>query len=930
MRNNRRFFSLKWQFTLGLGILLITLYSVYFYYVYREATDNFSAGRAVAQENQINIARALTDESFFVLERFIESIALLQENKTSHVQFVKLFDQYWSQWQMIWGLRNVVLYQPNGERIKAWGGHFYTSKDEIVAMVNKEQPLRKIVCVQGCYQQVLTPVLSKNKIIAVLGISLSLADTLLNYQNTLHSDIGVIVKKGNQEFSIITHAKLNNKLWKQFHKMYDIEVLKQSALVFQSGKKRYELRAFSIDANQNAFPYYVTINDVTIPYNHLQNKFYTLAIIGLLGLVFTLLLLMITIHFALAPVLTLSKALPLLVKHQYQAFIKKVGKQKVSALFTDEVEILTGTALSVARELEVLEHEIKQNTTLLLKKSTELESERDFIAQLIDTAPIIILTQNFHGEILSVNQEGLQNMGLKERDIIRRKFSDLIPKNEVTHLQKLQQLTQQDQVQEVTFSGQLKLHNGEDCLHVDWIHTVIHTDKSRESIIMSLGVDVTERHIADEQLVWMATHDQLTGLSNRRDFQQQLEAMLAVAERYQEQVTLFYLDLDQFKVINDSYGHQTGDELLQLVTQVLQREVRETDLLSRIGGDEFALVIPSSNALGVEKLANKLLQALKIIDYSIHEHKHSVSFSIGIATYPEHGNTYQELLANADLAMYQAKKTGRSRFHFYSPDFNYQELLSEQLRWKRIIEQSIEQDDFVLYFQPILDIKCKKISHYECLLRIKQADGKILMPGDFIPQAEQLGIIDQIDRLVLRKAIQQHLAFQAMGNNARLAINLSGRSMNDMDIFPYIQNLLSQENVKPDLIIFEITETSAVSNFLSAKTMITQLKEFGCRFALDDFGVGFSSFYYLKSLPVDYVKIDGSFVKQMDVNNEDRIFVKVLTEVSQAFGKKIIAEFVENQEILGLLGDLGVDYAQGYYVSKPIPDPLDLDHVKME
>ncbi len=930
MRNKRRFFSLKWQFTLGIGVLLIILYGLYSYHVYREATNSFATGRAAAQNNQINIARALTDESFFVLERFIESIALLQENETSHAQFIQLLDQYWSQWQIIWGLRNVVLYQPSGERIKDWGNALYVSKDEIRAIVNKEQPLRKIVCVQGCYQLVLTPVLSKNKIIAVLGISLSLADTLLNYQNTLHSDIGVIEKDEDRTFSAITHAKLNNALWQQVRANYDIEALKQSTLVFQTEKKRYELRAFSIDAHQKTAPYYIAINDVTLPYQHLQNKFYTLAIIGLLSLFCTLVVLIINIHFTLAPILTLSKALPLLVKHRYQAFIKKVGKQKVSILFTDEVDILTETALSVARELEVLEHEIKQNTTLLLKKSNELESERDFIAQLIDTAPIIILTQNFQREILSVNQEGLQNMGLKEREIIGRKFSDLIPEDEIIHLQKLQQLTEQNQVQEVTFSGQLEVHHSEERLYVDWIHTVIHAEQSREPIIMSLGVDVTERHMADEQLIWMATHDQLTGLSNRRDFQQRFETMLAVAERYREHVTLFYLDLDQFKIINDTYGHHAGDELLQLVTQVLQQDIRDTDLLSRIGGDEFALVIPSSNPLGVENLARKLLQALKSIDYSIHGHKHTVSFSIGIATYPEHGKTYPELLANADLAMYQAKKTGRACFHLYSPDFNYQELLSEQLRWKRIIEQSIEQDDFVLYFQPILNIQDKKISHYECLLRIKQADGRILMPGDFIPQAEQLGIIDQIDRLVLKKAIQQHLTFQAMGNNARLAVNLSGRSMNNMEIFPYIQGLLSQKNVNPDLIIFEITETSAVSNFMSAKTMITQLKEFGCRFALDDFGVGFSSFYYLKSLPVDYVKIDGSFVKQMDVNNEDRIFVKVLTEVSQAFGKKIIAEFVENQEILSLLGELGVDYAQGYYVSKPISDPLDLEHVKME
>jgi len=929
MRHNNRFVSLKWKFTLGLSVILISLYSVYSYYVYREASDNFSHSRAIAQENQINIARALTDESFFVLERFIESIVMLQKEGNGIVQLTDMFDQHWLQWQMIWGMGNISLYQPNGELVKNWGDILYTSKKEIIDIVKQEHPLRKIICQQDCDQQVLIPVLLNAKIIAVLGVSLSLSDTLLNYQNTLHSDIGVLAHEKAQKFSAITHAKLNNPLWKQVRSTYKIAALQHSALVFKSGKKRYELRLFPINSVQASAPCYVTINDVTASYRRLQNKFYELAIIGLLGLICTISIVILNIHFALERVSLLSKALPLLVKHQYQRFKEKVRKQK-SVFFTDEIQQLTDTALTVAGELDVLSQDVKKNTHLLLKKSSELQNERDFIKQLIDTAPIIILTQNFCGEILSINQEGIYEIGREENTLIGCQFADLIPKNEGAHLRKLQQLTQQYQQKEVTFSGQLALGSSENALYIDWIHTIVHGDTSGEPIIMSLGIDVTERHIADEQLVWMATHDQLTGLSNRHDFQQQLEKMLAIAGRYHEQVTLFYLDLDQFKIINDTYGHQAGDKLLQLVTQILQKEIRETDLLSRIGGDEFALVIPSSDTLGIEKLAKKLLQALKTMDYSINKHKHSVSFSIGIATYPEHGDTYQDLLANADLAMYQAKKTGRSRFHLYSPDFNYQALLSEQLHWKHIIEQSIEQDDFVLYFQPILDIKHKKISHYECLLRIKQADGKILMPGDFIPQAEQLGIIDQIDRLVLRKAIQQHLDFQAMGNNARLAINLSGRSMNDMDIFPYIHDLLSQENVKPDLIIFEITETSAVSNFLSAKTMIKQLKEFGCRFALDDFGVGFSSFYYLKSLPVDYVKIDGSFVKQMDVNNEDRIFVKVLTEVSQAFGKKIIAEFVENKEILGLLGELGVDYAQGYYVSKPIPDPLDLDHIKVE
>ncbi|NOR80589.1 MAG: EAL domain-containing protein, partial [Methyloprofundus sp.] len=787
-------------------------------------------------------------------------------------------------------------------------------------------PEYQVLCLQECFQQVVTPLLSNSELVGVLSVTLSLSDTLLNYQSAIHSDIGVIKDKDEKVFSAITHAGRNNVLWNEVRSSYKFEALIGQALNFKKDSEHYEIRAFSISKQKHA-PYYVIINNVTEEYKRLQRKFSSLAVTGFVGLLSAIFFLIINIHFALGRVRQLSRALPLLVQHKYQLFRKKI-KSSGKFLFADELEQLSLTAVQVGIQLESLQDDVLKNTNLLLKKSSELQKERDFSTQLIDTAPIIIITQNAQGEVLSINQEGLREVHFLADDIIGKSFSELIPESETEHLLKLSRLRSQNKQQEVTFSGRLAVKS-EEFIYIDWIHTTFRNDSiDQESVILSLGVDVTERRLADKQLVWMATHDQLTGLSNRRHFQKELDSMLAVAERYHEQVALFYLDLDQFKVINDTHGHQAGDLLLQSITSLLSKATRETDLLSRIGGDEFALVIPAATSEGVDQLANKLLHALKVFDYRVNEQSHPISFSIGVAIYPEHGKTQQELLANADLAMYHAKKTGRSRYHIFSPEFEYQTILTEQLRWKHIVEQAMEEDRLVLFYQPILNIKKKKISHYECLLRIDKGDGTVLMPGEFIGHAEETGIIDQLDRAVLKMAIDQHLAFQKIGSDVRLAINLSGHSMSNMEILPYIEELLSQPGVRPELIIFEITETSAVSNFLSAKTLITQLNAIGCHFALDDFGVGFSSFYYLKSLPVDYVKIDGSFVRQMDINEEDRIFVKVLTEISQAFGKKIIAEFVENIEILSLLERQGVDYAQGYYISKPLRDPLDLSHVK--
>ncbi|NOQ15957.1 MAG: EAL domain-containing protein [Methyloprofundus sp.] len=929
MNKNKTFLSLKWKQSISIGLILISLFSAYSYYFYQQTLDHFLANRQTTQQKQINIARAISNESFFVLERFAESISIIvaPNNAKQPKQFIlNLFDEYWTHWELIWGLEGASFYSLDNKKIKQWGKGTTVSQEAIKSVFTDEIPQHRFDCHNGCFQQIITPVLINAKLVGALSLSVSLSDSLLQYQDTVDSDIGLLINDNKQTLSILTHAEKNTPIWQQFRASHELQSFTDNALGFVSNQHRYEIRAFSIKQNQKA-PYFVMINDISSEYYALQEKLYRLAAIGLAGLLFITVFLYITIQLSLKNVSQLSKALPLLAQHKYEAFNNQLNQSKNSIL-ADEMSTLTESAIHVSQQLKTLEFDAQKNTQLLIQKASELTRQRNFMEQLIDTAPIVIITQSVQGMILSINKEALQDLEKSAAQIIGRPFADFIHPDETEHLLKLNQLQGIHTPAEINYSGRLNIHNGEP-LFISWIHSLLFaSDPEQETIILSLGVDITEQHIADEQLVWIATHDQLTGLSNRRNFQQELNTMMAIANRYKNQLALFYLDLDQFKIINDTHGHQAGDDLLQHITSVLKKEVRETDLLSRIGGDEFTLVVPAATEEGIHNLANKLLQALKAIDYTINNQTHPISFSIGVAIYPQHGKNQMQLLANADLAMYHAKQTGRSRYHIFSPSFEYQAILTEQLHWKKTIEHAIKQDQFILYYQPILDIKHKKISHYECLLRIELADKKILMPGDFITQAEQIGLIDQIDRLVLKKAIEQHLAFQKIGNNARLAINLSGRSMNDESILPYIEELLSQEHVKPELIIFEITETSAVSNFLSAKSMIKKLNELGCHFALDDFGVGFSSFYYLKSLPVDYVKIDGSFVKQMDISEEDRIFVKVLTEVSQAFGKKIIAEFVENQAILNLLEQQGVDYAQGYYISKPIRDPLDLSHVQ--
>jgi EAL domain-containing protein (putative c-di-GMP-specific phosphodiesterase class I) len=267
--------------------------------------------------------------------------------------------------------------------------------------------------------------------------------------------------------------------------------------------------------------------------------------------------------------------------------------------------------------------------------------------------------------------------------------------------------------------------------------------------------------------------------------------------------------------------------------------------------------------------------------------------------------------------MYRAKELGRGQHHLFNPDYDYRSKLNQTVHWRNILEEAIANDRFVLFYQPILTIKSNNVSHFECLIRLQQADGTMLMPSEFVFRAEELGMIGKIDRIVLKKAIAQHLEFNKLGKKFRLSVNISKRTFEDPTIFEDIAKLFSDPEVDQKRIIFEITDTAAVSNYQSTNILINKIKDLGCVLALNDFGVEYPSLHYLKNAPVDYVKIDGSLIKQLDKNNEDKVFVKALIELAQAFGKKTVAEFVENEDILTILKEFGIDYAQGYHIGKP-------------
>ncbi|MEW6983734.1 putative bifunctional diguanylate cyclase/phosphodiesterase [Colwelliaceae bacterium 6471] len=425
--------------------------------------------------------------------------------------------------------------------------------------------------------------------------------------------------------------------------------------------------------------------------------------------------------------------------------------------------------------------------------------------------------------------------------------------------------------------------------------------------------DVTSRKKAQRDLEYLAMHDGLTGLYNRHYFEAELKQFSATAARGHGPHALLYLDLDHFKVINDTVGHHHGDSVLRNISSLVVERLRESDFFARIGGDEFALLLPNTDQNTALRLADSICKLLDGYQCKIDGQMFKVNCSIGISEIDGLEDSAEEYMKQADIALYAAKKQGRNMAHIYHQDDAHSKDLQASLEWVRKLHQAVADDRLVLHFQPVVEISTREIAYYEALVRL-ELDGRIVSPGEFIPALEREGDMSLLDRQVIGKAIK-YLADNPLLH--KIAINLSAQGFSDDRLVPLIQEKLDKHNVDASRIIFELTESASLSNIGATRQIIAKIGELGCEFSIDDFGTGFSTFNYLKQLPAQSVKIDGSFVVDLASNPVDLALVKAIYEVATALGKKTVAEFVENEETLLILQNIGVTYAQGYHLGKP-------------
>ncbi len=544
-----------------------------------------------------------------------------------------------------------------------------------------------------------------------------------------------------------------------------------------------------------------------------------------------------------------------------------------------------------------------------------LQSERRY-RDLVETSHDLIWATDAQGRFTYLNNAAVEILGLDPTDLLGRCFFDFEAQpSHVSNRRFLALLKRKGEVR--NYMSHLVSIDGSD----RWVGInarLARDDKGNLAGIRGTARDVTEQHLAMLEIERLARHDPLTDLPNRASLQHNIESAIKNGDFG----AILFLDVDHFKYVNDNFGHRAGDQLITGIGSALRGAMHEfSGDLYRIGGDEFAIHLPAALRQEASRVAEHALEAIRRYHFQPSSGRRiaNLSASIGIALYPFHGANIAVLLSNVDIAMYQAKESGRNRYVLFDQVEGGVRSTHRRMHWAKKLRDAIDDDRLVLFSQPVVRFTDREPVHHEVLVRLIDEEGKIILPGNFIELAESLGLIREIDMLVVRKLIKYLQTDDRINQKIRYFVNLSRVSISDQSWIKTFIAMLKETKVNPSQLVFEITETAAMSEIDVTLNFIRILKEMGCRFALDDFGAGFSSFYYLKRFEIDYLKIDGSFIRDLSTDENNRVFVKALNDVAKGMNKQVIAEWVETPEALKLLVDMGIQYGQGYLFRQPAP-----------
>lgn len=934
------YLSLRWKIMALLGIVLALITVSLIYWTSTNQTNNFEKNRDkinVMQLNQLKVM--LTEQALKIAQvsSLIGSIASPDNQAIAEAETwdnaQKRVDKAWAALQLDYGLESIRIYNRQQKIVADWSILAKANALEvrqIAEAMRQESSITWIDCVDACQQYAAMPILHRGDVAGAVVVSSTMADLILSFHRISNADVGFVLNGGvageanflanlGMHVAGLSNANVNFPVLQHLDSI-PLPIENSNWLRLELEGSFHEMAFLPIDDLQGRLQaMIVIIDDITDTMDEMQNYVRQRIQAGML----ISLLLMLLIYFLLKmPLQRISKAvqaIPLIGERNYDAARNNLDIRS-DPLISDEVDKLTGAAIQLTNTLQTLEKEANIHQSEILEMLQRISQAKDFSERILDTAQVIMITQELDGSINSLNHYGhelldgnndtLQGKQLKnafkikeDRTLFERNYAKITNKEIDHYYQECLVLCCQSEERTIA-----------------WHHSRMSGEKIQ---ILSVGVDITLRKKSEEKSLFLAYYDQLTHLPNRRLMIDRIEHAMSASARNDKEGAILFLDLDRFKILNDTLGHDVGDLLLQQVAERLSSCLREGDSISRFGGDEFVILLeglstqPIEASTQAEDIAKKILITISE-PYELAHHHYSSSTSIGITLFGEHKYEVEELLTQADIAMYQAKSNGRNALCFFDPQM--QSTITSLAALEKELKQAIEQQQFELYYQIQVGINGQALGA-EALIRWNHPEQGMITPFNFIPLAEDTGLILPIGQWVLNAACAQLKIWQKTPQTKGLvlAVNVSAKQFFQVDFVGQVLATIEFHGIDPTRLKLELTESMLVDNINDIIIKMDALSKTGIHFSLDDFGTGYSSLQYLKKLPLNQLKIDQSFVRDLVSDSSDRAIVRTIITMAHSLGIDVIAEGVETTEQRQYLLDNGCMYYQGYLFSKPVP-----------
>lgn len=871
----------------------------------------------------------VSSRSTLLFERQISQLdpdALLRKGKDAPQHIPDVFT----------GLLGLRLLTPEGGTLAIWqfseeanfdDQNYYTA----IAQVSKQQrPFSRIQCSSRCLQSTYVPALTKAGQFVIINALRPLDEMLIDFQQSTDSEVAFVIDEGDYKQTVPVALASNSEntipLVKELQQLTGFLNNEQPQYT-KTSLGTYMVQAFAMPPELTSSPIKaVLLVDDSESVDIIQSVLRSWLWSGLIALFATVLLTYFALRTTLKKLVNLSRAIPMLSHSNYHDLRKSIAPYTSKPGFVDEVDQLNFAVLDVADALEEMEASVAQHRGALLAKIDELKDAQQFNDVLVNDSPLVIVAHSPAGKIQLLNEYGRQLSGWGDREIATRKIAQLIlpDLSGRTISELLASLLAGNQARIQT--EQLMVGSGNRVHDLTWLHAAVNT--KGDPLILSVGLDITERRRSESRLRWLSKHDSVTDLLNRESFHEEAALLL---QQYADthRIDFVLLDIDKFASINDMYGFQNGDLVLKEAARFVERLISSDTIIARTGPNEFSALLIQERAetetnqdVRNNPLVNRQLRFYSVLDQDAVE----ISLTGVIASYPFDGQSIDELVSNTSAALRKLGPLDKGKINRMIESVDNLALRQERIQIHDDIVKALSDERFILLYQPIYNVAEERITHCECLVRMRSENGQLVSPAGFMDIAKEHGLMSRLDLLVLRMALTQLRAWGEEDLDLKLSVNVTAATFESDLFIKELKRLILETGARADRLIFEIVETEAINNLSTAKELCERLADLNIQIAFDDFGIGFTSFEYLRDLPVDYIKIDQSFIRYLYKRKSDQLLVKSMVDMAIALGKKVVAEGVEDDGSADILRGMGVHYLQGYFISRPRHvKELDLD-----